>query len=89
MDKATDRIVTRFEYGRIAKMTVLPLIVIYNHPADYPDKYVARLWDVGRPTNMAALADDYDGILEAIPTGQMVSLGRGEKDDPTIVEVWI
>lgn len=89
MDKTTDRIVNRFDYARIAKATVIPLIAVYQRPTDYPDKYVARLWDAGRPTNTVALADDYDGILETIPTGQMVSMGRGEKDDPAIVEVWI
>ena len=89
MDKSTDRIVARFDYGRLAKMTTMPLIVVFKNPSDYPDKYVARVFDLQRPTFLVAISDDYASLLGAIPTGQMVRLERSEQDDPCIVETWI
>lgn len=89
MDKSTDRIITRFDYGRLVKQTTVPIITVYKHPADYPDKYVARVFDLKRPTNLAAVADTYEDLLAAIPTGVMVRMERSSKDDPVIVETWV
>ena len=88
MDKSTDRIVTRFNYARLVKQTTMPIITIFNSPTEYPGKYVARVFDVGRPTNLAAVADTYEELQQAIPAG-MVRLERNEKDDPVILETWI
>ena len=89
MDKSTDRIVARFDYARLLKQTTLPIITVYNHPLDYPDKFVARVWDVDRPTNLAAIADTYEELLQAIPVHQMTRMEPSEKDDPVIRETWI
>lgn len=89
MDKATDRIINRFDYTRLVKQTTVPIITVYDHPADYPDKFVARVFDLNRPTNMAAIADTYEELLEAIPTRSMARMERNPKDDPVIVETWI
>ncbi len=89
MDKSTDRIVARFDYARLLKQATVPIITIYQHPADYPDKYVARVWDVNRPTNLAAVADTYEELMEAIPTNQMTKMTRSPADDPVILETWI
>lgn len=88
MDKSTDRIVTRFNYARLVKQTTMPIIMIFESPEDYPGKYVARVFDVDKPTNLAAVADTYEEIQQAIPAG-MVRLERNEKDDPVILETWI
>lgn len=89
MDKATDRIVKRFDYVRLVRQTTMPIITVYKNPTDYPDKYVARVFDVNKATNLAAVADTYEGLLEAIPTGNMVRLERNPNDDPVIVETWV
>lgn len=89
MDKSTDHIVTRFDYARMLKQTTIPIITVYDHPADYPDKFVARVWDVNRPTNLAVIADTYEELLQAIPTGQMTRMEPSQKDDPVIRETWI
>ena len=89
MDKSTDRIVGRFDYARMLKQTTFPIITVYNSPTDYPGQYVARLWDINRPTNLAAVADTYEGLLAAIPTQQMHRVERDPKDNPAIVETWI
>ena len=89
MDKSTDRIVTRFNYARLVKQTTMPIIMIFESPEDYPGKYVARVFDVDKPTNLAAVADTYEELLEAIPTGQMLRMERAPNDDPAIVETWV
>lgn len=89
MDKSTDRIVTRFDYARLVKQTTIPIITVYRNPADYPGKFVARVWDVDRPTSLAAVADTYEELLEAIPTHNMHRMEPSAKDDPVIVETWI
>lgn len=89
MDKSTDRIVTRFDYARLVKQATIPIITVYRNPADYPGKFVARVWDTDRPTNLAAIADTYEELLQAIPVNQMVRMAPDARDDPAIVETWI
>ena len=89
MDRSQDRIVTRFNYGKLLEATKVPIIAVYRGPADYPGKYVARVYDVDRPTNLVAVADEYEDILTAIPAGAMVRMERDPKDDPCIVETWV
>ncbi len=85
-----DKVITdAFDYGKIAKMTrIMPMIVVYERPDDYPDRFVARLWDAKEPTRLVALADTLEGIRETIPQG-MVAIQRGRADEPCIVELWI
>lgn len=78
-----------FDYARISKVAkLLPMICLYDHPTDYPDKYVARVWDGNNPTRLIALADTPEEIRATIPSN-MTRLPRTEKDDPCIMEVWI
>ena len=88
MERA-DRIVTRFDYARLVKQTTIPIITVYRSPADYPGKFVARVWDVDRPTFLAAVADTYEELMEAVPTRKMVRMARNPNDDPVIMETWI
>ena len=66
----------------------LPIIVIYKKPRDYPDNYVARLWDILQPTEIFTIADSLNDIHLSIPLG-MVRMNRCPGDDPCIVETWI
>jgi len=83
-----DKQIHKFSAERLAKMSRMPLIVIYAHPADYPNNYVARAWDVDKPTHLIALGDTLEEARTAIPEG-MCNLGRFQNDDPCIAEVWI
>ena len=83
-----DKVVKSFDMNSLIKITRLPLICIYNSPSDYPGKYVARLWDVDKPTNMVAVAESLEEIREAKPA-DMVIMQRQPQDDPVIVETWI
>lgn len=71
----------------------LPGIVLYDHPKDMPDKYVARIWDFSIPdatdTYMAAerIETLHDAIKTALPG--MLFMKRGEDDDPVIMGVYV
>ena len=88
MNPAEDVIFRSFHYDTIRFFVGFPLFVIYAHPADYPKKYVARVFAVDKPTNMVAIADSYQDILKAIPTERTCRFGRTCIDDPCIVETW-
>lgn len=83
-----DKVVKSFDLNKITKSTKFPLICIYNSPRDYPGKYVARLWDVDKPTNTVAVAESLQEIRKAKPA-DMVIMQRQPQDDPVIVETWI
>lgn len=83
-----DKVVKSFDMNSLIKITRLPLICIYNSPSDYSGKYVARLWDVDKPTNMVAIAESLEEIREAKPPEMMI-MDRMPNDDPVIVETWI
>lgn len=83
-----DKVVRSFNLNSLMQITRLPLICVYNNPSDYPGKYVARLWDVDKPTNMVAIAESLEEIREAKPPEMMI-MDRMPNDDPVIVETWI
>lgn len=83
-----DKVVESFDLNRIMKSTKFPIICIYNNPKDYPGKYIARLWDVNKATNIVAVAESLEEIRKTKPA-DMVIMDRQPKDDPVIVETWI
>lgn len=83
-----DKIIKKFNLERIAEERRIPIICIYNCPADYPRQYVARLWDAQTPTNIITTADSLEEIRQTIPAN-MTCIQRSEKDDACIVETWI
>lgn len=68
--------------------------VVYNRPRDFPDKYVARRWDILRgqvepvPTVEHLTADSLDEIRRLVPPC-LACLPRYDDDDASIVEVWL
>jgi hypothetical protein len=66
----------------------MPIITIYQFPLDYPQKYVARLFNLTDPTNVVMLGDNYEELVRRKPLA-MVSFNRSPDDDPKIVETWI
>lgn len=69
----------------------LSMWVIYDHPADYPDQFVARRWKItageALPTDEVIRAATIDGVRQGLPPGLTV-LAAADGDDPTIVETW-
>jgi hypothetical protein len=70
----------------------LTIWMIYEHPRDHPDKFVARPSFVADNwTSVSAeclTADSLEEIRALLHEG-LVCLTRDEKDDPVIVEKWL
>lgn len=69
---------------------------IYDHPADYPEHFVARSWLVEASGQVMSGADDVETFdtLEAarasvLASGCRYCLERDLSDDPKIVESWV
>lgn len=62
--------------------------VIYDHPIDFPDHYVARKFLDDHPTDYAVMSPSLDAVRTALPPG-MIHFPRMPADEPQIVECWI
>lgn len=67
---------------------VLNLWTIYASPTDYPGKFVARRFEMDRPTSEVILADTLDEVRSLLPRG-LTCIGRSSYDEPQIVETWL
>lgn len=75
-------------------MAALAMWTVYDHPTDYPEKYVARRFEVDRsgpkPTDSIIIAPDLDSLRAILALDlHLVCLARSEEDDPKIVETWL
>ena len=65
---------------------------IYDHPIDYPDKFVIRKFDSGQPTLTAYVANTLEEartiVRHLMPDGGFC-FPRDETDDVKIVETWM
>ena len=70
---------------------------IYDHPLDFPDKFVARRWDIVRAGNKTepvaraehVTADTLDELRRDMMRRGLVCLTRSDGDEPQIVETWL
>lgn len=62
--------------------------VIYYNTSDYPDKFVARKWIGGSPTDDFLVTDTIEEARAKVPSG-LVCINRYPQDDPVIVETWL
>jgi len=83
----SDTILERFNAADVRRV-VGGIICIYNSPKDYPGMYVARLFELTKPTKYVVTAQSLEEIRAAIPA-EMLCFGRDKADDPCIVETWI
>jgi hypothetical protein len=72
----------------------LGIWTVFDRPSDYPDKYVARRFDVDangpRATESIIIMDDLDKLREMLAFEmRLTCLDRLPQDDPKIVEVWL
>lgn len=70
-------------------MTGLPIWVVYDHPVDWPDWYVAREWVGMEPSASVILERDLDRLRAQLEAKGLVKLMRNEEDDPAILETWL
>ena len=55
-----DITVERFNLAQIRRTVKAPIICVYKSPADYPGQFVARLWDLDKPTRYIHRRDQSD-----------------------------
>lgn len=87
MKKQKDMELKDFNFN-LRTLVSVPIIAIYNSPSDYPGKYIARLWNIDKPTKFIAVKDSLEEIRKIIPS-YMTRLGACSMDDPVIVETWL
>lgn len=68
-----------------------PIICVYSSPQDYPDKFVARIFDGTKPTNVAIIKETIEEIREDIIENfpDKIPFARCKEDCKSIVESWI
>lgn len=67
-----------------------PMVVVYDHPSDYPEYYIARIFNGDKPTDTIMIKDTLREIQEDIRSNtDMIFVLRGEEDDTCIVGVWL
>lgn len=67
----------------------LPIWVIYDHPRDFPDKFVARLWLGEKPTEEVMISGNIRALRMQLQREGFVRLERRYEDDAKIVETWL
>lgn len=78
-----------FETVLMREKFYLPIITVYQNPQDFPDKFVARLFDVDQPTPYTVVKDSLKEVRQAIPQHVFYKIPPMESDDPSIIEVWV
>jgi hypothetical protein len=67
----------------------LTIWVVYDHPLDWPDHYVARRWDGELPTEDLVVTFDLELLREHLADKGLARLDRRRNDDPVILETWL
>ncbi len=68
----------------------VPIAVIYDKPLDFPDKFIIRLFDMNKATNIITLRDSLEECRkECIDAGFHSVLPRSFDDDLCIAESWM
>ena len=68
-----------------------PIICVYSHPADYPEKCVARIFDGTAPTDTRITRDTVDELREDISKRfpDKLPFAASQEDYKSVVESWI
>lgn len=66
----------------------LSIWTVYRNPTDYPGLYVARRFELDRPTDDIRTAPSLEALRDLLPPG-LYRLPRRDEDEPQIVEIWL
>lgn len=69
--------------------TQLSMWVVYAHPTDDPEHYVARLWHGETATEVVFVAEDVADLRSHLQSMGLHRLERLPQDQPHIMEVWL
>ena len=79
----------QLDYAEIFEQCeMIPLFTVYDHPTDFPDHYVVRVFDGDRPTSLYRVAETLEDVRAFLPD-DVCRLERRPEDDPRILEVWV
>ncbi len=67
----------------------LTVWVVYDHPKDFPDTFVARRFDGEDATAELIVCTDLETIRQELQAKGLVRFARDEQDDPKILESWL
>jgi hypothetical protein len=67
----------------------LAIWVVYDHPRDWPNYFVARQWLGETATGNMILHTDLEQLRDMLEGLGLVHLDRMEGDDPVILETWL
>jgi hypothetical protein len=67
---------------------MLDVWIVYDSPSDFPGRFVARRFELNRPTTDVLTADTLEALRAQLPAG-LIRLERTQHDQPHIVEVWV
>ena len=75
-------------------MATLTMWTVYENQNDYPDKFVARRFEVDAsgpvPTASVIICDDLDQLRDMLFSElHLTCLARDPNDEPQIVETWL
>ena len=66
----------------------MELWVVYEHPSDYPNKFVARKFVLDQPTAEIVIGGTIEEARLGIPKG-LTRFLPDKEDDECIVEIWL
>lgn len=75
-------------YGLDMSDMKMPLITVFYSPVDMPNRYIARLFDLEKPTDCVVKGNTLEEIRKAIPP-RFKQVPRMKNDHDSVVEVWI
>ena len=68
----------------------VPFIAVYKHPEDFPEKYVARVYELDKPTDTLMIKDTLKEIeMDIRKNTGMTFIPRGVEDALSLVGVWM
>lgn len=88
--KEINKIVESFKLVDFSELRA-PIIAVYEHPLDFPNYYVARIWDVNRQTNTIILRESLGEIeTDVLNNTSCTTFFLASKyDDPHLVGTYI
>ena len=66
-----------------------PIWVIYDHPKDFPEHFVARKWLGETATQEGFASTDLEAIRDVMREHGLTRVPRFAGDDAKIIEVWL
>ena len=68
----------------------MPMAAVYQNPLDYPDKVVARIFDMDKPTDTVIVKESLEEIHKDIKENtSLIFVERGADDVKSLVGVWV